>query len=64
MTVNSGYAAVARCEIQIADRAGLKKQILGHEPVEVTRHYVQLASRHIEIQHKRFSPADNLDLCR
>jgi len=34
--------------------------ILGHETLEMTRHYVQLASRHIEIQHKRFSPADNL----
>ena len=38
--------------------------ILGHETLEMTRHYVQLASRHIEIQHKRFSPADNLGLRR
>jgi len=38
--------------------------ILGHETLEMTRHYVQLASRDIEIQHKRFSPADNLGLRR
>jgi len=38
--------------------------ILGHETLEMTRHYVQLASRHIEIQHRRFSPADNLGLRR
>ena len=38
--------------------------ILGHEMLEMTRHYVQLASRRIEIQHKRFSPADNLGLKR
>jgi len=38
--------------------------ILGHETLEMTRHYVQLASRHVEIQHRRFSPADNLGLRR
>lgn len=38
--------------------------ILGHSTLEMTRHYVQLASQHIEIQHRRFSPADNLGLPR
>jgi len=38
--------------------------ILGHSTLEMTRHYVQLASHHIEIQHRRFSPADNLGLAR
>jgi site-specific recombinase XerD len=38
------------------------QQILGHSTLEMVRHYVNLASSHITIQHRRFSPLDRLDL--
>ena len=38
------------------------QQILGHSTLEVVRHYVNLASSHITMQHRRFSPLDRLDL--
>lgn len=57
--------AIAKFMRRLAKRTEVGRQtILGHETLEMTRHYVQLASRHIEIQHKRFSPADNLGLRR
>lgn len=34
--------------------------ILGHTTLEMTRRYVSLASSHVAIQHKRFSPMDRL----
>jgi len=40
------------------------QQILGHSTLEMVRHYVNLASSHIAIQHQRFSPLDRLDLRR
>ena len=36
--------------------------ILGHEDMNTVRIYVNLALRHIEIQHQKFNPADRLDL--
>jgi integrase/recombinase XerD len=36
--------------------------ILGHEDMNTVRIYVNLAQRHIEIQHQKFNPADKLDL--
>jgi site-specific recombinase XerD len=38
------------------------QQILGHSTLEMVRHYVNLASNHIAIQHQRFSPLDRLNL--
>ena len=38
------------------------QQILGHSTLEMVRHYVNLASSHIAIQHKKFSPLDRLNL--
>jgi integrase/recombinase XerC/integrase/recombinase XerD len=38
------------------------QQILGHSTLEMVRHYVNLASSHIAIQHQRFSPLDRLNL--
>ncbi|MFC2123055.1 tyrosine-type recombinase/integrase [Bacteroidota bacterium] len=38
------------------------QQILGHSTLEMVRHYVNLASSHITIQHQRFSPLDHLSL--
>jgi len=38
------------------------QQILGHSTLEMVRHYVNLASSHIAIQHQKFSPLDRLDL--
>ena len=38
------------------------QQILGHSTLEMVRHYVNLASSHITIQHQKFSPLDRLDL--
>lgn len=34
--------------------------ILGHTTLEMTRRYVNLASSHVAIQHRRFSPMDRL----
>lgn len=34
--------------------------ILGHTTLEMTRRYVTLASAHVTIQHRRFSPIDRL----
>jgi len=38
------------------------QQILGHSTLEMVRHYVNLASSHVAIQHQRFSPLDHLNL--
>jgi site-specific recombinase XerD len=38
------------------------QQILGHSTLEMVRHYVNLASNHVAIQHQRFSPLDRLNL--
>ena len=38
------------------------QQILGHSTLEMVRHYVNLASSHVTIQHQKFSPLDRLDL--
>ena len=38
------------------------QQILGHSTLEMVRHYVNLASNHVAIQHQRFSPMDRLSL--
>ena len=36
------------------------QQILGHESLEMTRHYVSLAASHVQVQHKKYSPMDRL----
>ena len=38
------------------------QQILGHSTLEMVRHYVNLASNHITIQHQKFAPLDRLNL--
>ena len=38
------------------------QQILGHSTLEMVRHYVNLASNHVAIQHQRFSPLDRLNI--
>ena len=38
------------------------QQILGHSTLEMVRHYVNLASSHIAIQHQKFSPLDRLNI--
>ena len=38
------------------------QMILGHEDMETTRIYLQLAQSHVVFQHKRFSPMDNLEI--
>ena len=38
------------------------KQILGHSTLEMVRHYVNLASSHIAIQHQKYLPLDRLDI--
>ena len=38
------------------------QQILGHSTLEMVRHYVNLASNHVVIQHQKFSPMDRLNL--
>jgi len=38
------------------------QQILGHSTLEMVRHYVNLASSHVAIQHQRFSPMDRISL--
>jgi site-specific recombinase XerD len=36
------------------------QQILGHESLEMTRVYVNLAARHVQVQHKKYSPMDRM----
>ena len=38
------------------------QQILGHSTLEMVRHYVNLASNQVAIQHQRFSPLDLVSL--
>jgi site-specific recombinase XerD len=38
------------------------QQILGHSTLEMVRHYVNLASNDIIIQHQRYSPLDHLNV--
>jgi len=38
------------------------QQILGHSTLEMVRHYVNLASNQVAIQHQRFSPLDRLNI--
>jgi integrase/recombinase XerC/integrase/recombinase XerD len=38
------------------------QQILGHSTLEMVRHYVNLASNHVAIQHQKFPPLDRLNL--
>ena len=38
------------------------QQILGRSTLEMVRHYVNLASNHVAIQHQKFSPLDSLNL--
>jgi len=38
------------------------QQILGHSTLEMVRHYVNLASNQVAIQHQRFSPLDHMNL--
>ena len=38
------------------------QQILGHSTLEMVRHYVNLASNHVAIQHHKFSPLDRLNM--
>ena len=38
------------------------QQILGHSTLEMVRHYVNLASSHVTIQHQKFSPLDRLNI--
>ena len=40
------------------------QQILGHSSLEMVRNYVNLASSHIAVQHRKFSPLDHMNLCR
>jgi integrase/recombinase XerC/integrase/recombinase XerD len=40
------------------------QQILGHSTLEMVRHYVNLASSHVTLQHRRFSPLDRIILLR
>jgi site-specific recombinase XerD len=39
------------------------QQLLGHSTLEMVRHYINLASSHVAIQHQRFSPMDRLGIC-
>ena len=38
------------------------QRILGHSTLEMVRNYVNLASNHVALQHRRFSPLDRLNL--
>jgi integrase/recombinase XerC/integrase/recombinase XerD len=38
------------------------QQILGHTTLEMVKHYVNLASSHVLIQHQRFSPLDRINV--
>jgi site-specific recombinase XerD len=40
------------------------QQILGHSSLEMVKHYVNLASSHVIVQHQRFSPLDHMKLSR
>jgi site-specific recombinase XerD len=40
------------------------QQILGHTTLEMVRRYVTLASAHVTVQHRRFSPMDRFSLAR
>ena len=40
------------------------QQILGHSTLEMVKHYVNLASNHVVLQHRRFSPLDRMNLQR
>ena len=48
----------------LQDRLFTLQQVLGHSTLEMVRHYVNLASSHITMQHRRFSPLDRLNLNR
>jgi site-specific recombinase XerD len=36
------------------------QKILGHESLEMTRRYVELAASHVQVQHKKYSPMDRM----
>lgn len=36
------------------------QQILGHTTLEMVRRYVNLASAHVAVQHRKFSPMDQI----
>ncbi|MFC1919834.1 tyrosine-type recombinase/integrase [Chloroflexota bacterium] len=38
------------------------QQILGHSTLDMVKHYVNLASSHIAIQHQKYSPLDRLNV--
>jgi hypothetical protein len=38
------------------------QQILGHTTLEMVRSYVNLASAHVRVQHRKFSPMDRMKL--
>ncbi|MDO9334315.1 MAG: tyrosine-type recombinase/integrase [Dehalococcoidales bacterium] len=38
------------------------QQILGHSTLEMVRHYANLASSHVALQHQKYSPLDRLNL--
>jgi integrase/recombinase XerD len=38
------------------------QKILGHTTMDMVRNYVNLASSDVQIQHKKFSPLDRMDL--
>ncbi len=40
------------------------QQILGHSSLEMVRNYVNLASSHITVQHRKFSPVAHMNLYR
>jgi site-specific recombinase XerD len=40
------------------------QQILGHTTLEMVRRYVNLASAHVRVQHRKFSPMDRMKLGR
>jgi site-specific recombinase XerD len=40
------------------------RQILGHTSLEMVKRYVNLASAHVRVQHRKFSPMDRLNLGR
>jgi site-specific recombinase XerD len=40
------------------------QQILGHSSLEMVRRYVNLASAHVVVQHRQFSPIDHMNLLK
>jgi len=40
------------------------QQILGHSSLEMVRRYVSLASAHVAVQHRQFSPIDRMNLLK